>query len=193
LQADRRERDIMTKKPFIVLALAASLMATAYAAAPAKPTASAKATVGDFAVKVAVALGYSVSDQTKAADALRTRGVNVAADLNAPLTEGMAAGILGDLGVNVNASANPDSQMSAIKAGTLAGTLAQTLASGASPADLPDQCLHSADRGTCVDCCITAVGPLPDPGGGTRTAGKECSKFCKANVPPPPSPGEPTP
>ena len=184
----------MTKKPFIVLALAASLMLTAYAAAPAKQTAPTNATVGDFAVKVAVALGYSVPDQAKAVEALKMRGVKFASDPNAPLTEGMAAGILGDLGVNVKAPTNPDSQLSVSKAGTLAGTLTQMLAGGVSPAtDLPDQCLHSVDRGHCVDCCKAAVGPITDPGGGTRDAGKECSKFCAANVPPPPSPGEPTP
>src|SRR5260221_3682940 len=182
----------MTKKPFMVLAIAASLMATAYAthAAPTTPGKSSKVTVGDFAVKVAVALGYSVPDQGKAAETLRARGVSVSADLSAPLTEGQAARIMGDLGVTVTTPKDPGSELSAVKAGSLAASLSTLLASGFSTAtDLPNQCLHSVDRGTCVDCCIAAVGPLPDPGGGTRTAGKECSKFCAANVPPPPSPG----
>jgi hypothetical protein len=191
----RRERN-MTKRPFLVLAIAASLMGAAYAttAAPTTPGESSKVTVGDFAVKVAVALGYSVPDQNKAAEALRARGVGVGPNLSATLTEGDAAKIMSDLGVNVTTPKDPGSELSASKAGSLAGSLQTLAASGFSTATtLPNQCLHSVDRGTCVDCCIAAVGPLPDPGGGTRTAGKECSKFCAANVPPPPSPGEPTP
>lgn len=182
----------MTKRPFMVLALAAGLVATVFAA-PMTPAKSSNVTVGDFAVKVAVALGYSAPDQSAAVNTLRARGVTLG-NLASPLTEGDAARIMGDLGMSVVAPKDPSTQLSDTKAGLLAGTISTLAASAFSTADaLPEQCLHSVDRGTCVDCCIAAVGPLPDPGGGTRTAGKECSKFCAANVPPPISPGEPTP
>jgi hypothetical protein len=182
----------MTKRPFMVLALAAGLVATVFAA-PSTPAKSSKVTVGDFAVKVAVALGYSAPDQAAAVGALRARGVTVA-DPAAPLTEGDAARIMRDLGASVTTPKDPSTQLSDAKAGALAGTMSVLAASGFSIADgLPDQCLHSVDRGTCVNCCKAAVGPLPDSGNGTRDAGKECSKFCQANVTPPISPGEPTP
>lgn len=183
----------MTKKPLLVLALCAGLTVAAFAA-PGAPANTGKATVGDFAVKVAVALGYTAPDSKAAVEALKARGVNMGADLSAVLTEGEAARILADLGMAVAAPANPATTVSTAKAGFLAGTVASAATDSFVPElDLPTYCLSSQNRGNCVNCCKDAVGPLPDNGGGTRSAGKECSKFCKANVPPPPSPEEPAP
>jgi hypothetical protein len=193
LRDDIRRESEMTKRPFVVMALAAGLVATAFAA-PSSPAKSSDVTVGKFAVKVASALGYAVPDQEAAAQALRGRGVTVDTNLAAPLTEGSAARMMTDLGINVTTPKDPAATVSDSRAGVLAGTMSSLATLGFTPATtLPDQCLHSADKGTCVDCCIAAVGPLPDPGGGTRTAGKECGRFCQANVIPPISPGEPTP
>lgn len=183
----------MRNRAFMVLAASACLVLAAYAG-PSTPAKAGKETVGSFAVRVANAMGETVTSPQAAATKLRARGVNLSNDLSATLTEGEAARIVGDLGVKVVAPADPSATVSSTKAGTLAGVIAASTEALVTPADLslPNQCLSSVDRGHCVDCCIAAVGPLPDSGGGTRTAGKECSKFCAANVPPVSS-GEPTP
>jgi len=183
----------MTKKPLLVLALCAGLTVAAYAV-PGTSANAGKATVGEFAVKVATALGYETLDSKSAVEALKGRGVNLAADMSATLTEGEAARIMADLGMSVTAPTNPGATVSTSKAGFLAGAIGSAkLESIAPETDLPTQCLSSPNRGACVNCCKTIVGPLPDNGGGTRSAGKECGHFCQANVPPPPSPEEPAP
>jgi hypothetical protein len=184
----------MTKKPLLVLGLCAGLTLAAYAV-PGTSANAGKATVGEFAVKVAIALGYTTPDSKSAVEALKGRGVNFAADMSAALTEGEAARIMADLGMSVSAPTNPGAAVSASKAGFLAGTIGSSNLESLSPeVDLPAECLNSVDRGTCVNCCKAAVGQLPNTSGnGLRDAGKECSKFCKANVPPGPSPEEPAP
>jgi hypothetical protein len=182
LKADWRERN-MTRKPFVVLALSASLTVAAFAA-PATVAKAGKATVGDFAVKVAAVLGYAVTDQEKAADALRAKGVDLMADLSATLTEGEAARIMSDLGVAVNTPVNSGNEVSDARASIMAGALSQMALESFSTQDTgPTQCLSSVDRGTCVNCCKAATG----------LTGKFCGRYCHANVPPPPSPTEPTP
>jgi len=174
----------MTKKLLLVLALSAGVAVAAFAA-PGAPVAAGKATVGEFAVKVAGALGLDASDAKAAASALKSRGVTFAADLSATLTEGEAARIMSDLGVAVVAPANPGTPVSTARAGSLVGSIpASASIEGISPEDEgPTQCLSSVDRGTCVNCCKTATGQT----------GKFCGHYCHANVPPPPSPEEPTP
>lgn len=183
----------MTKKPFMALALCAGLTVAVFAAS-GTPAKKSQVTVGEFAVKVASALGYESRDQSGAKDTLRSLGVNLAADLNAPLTEGAVARIMADLGVSVQAPATPDTPVSASKAGFLAGTIREmgrfSTEDGNEPPQPitpPPSCLASVDRGTCVNCCKDAVGQLTNHQGNPRDAGKECSKFCKNNVPPPPS------
>ncbi len=173
----------MTKKLLLVLALSAGVAVAAFAA-PGAPVAT-KATVGEFAVKVAGALGLDASDAKTAASALKGRGVTFAADLSATLTEGEAARIMSDLGVAVVAPANPGTPVSTARAGSLVGSIpASASIEGISPEDEgPTQCLSSVDRGTCVDCCKAASG----------LTGKFCGHYCHANVAPPPSPEEPTP
>jgi len=183
----------MTKKPLLVLALCAGLTVAAYAV-PGTSATAGKATVGEFAVKVAIALGYTTPDSKSAAAALKGRGVNLVADMSATLTEGEAARIMADLGMNVIAPVNPGAAVSASKAGFLAGTIGSVNLESISPAtELPDQCLSSVNRGACVNCCKAIVGQLLNDQGNLRDAGKECGHFCHANVPPPPSPEEPTP
>jgi hypothetical protein len=124
--------------------------------------------------------------------------VNLAADLNAPLTEGTAARIMADLGVSVLAPATPDTTVSPARAGFLAGALeagAFRTEDGEPPQPIspPAFCLQQANRGQCVECCKAEVGQLFNRAGNLRDAGRECSKFCKNNVPPPPSDEEPQP
>jgi len=174
----------MTKKLLLVLALSTCVAVAAFAA-PAAPVAAGKATVGEFAVKVAGALGLEATDAKSAAGALKDRGVTFAADLSATLTEGEAARILSDLGVSVVAPANPGAVVTSVRAGSMAAAIPPSAGiEGISPEDDgPTQCLSSVDRGTCVDCCKAATG----------LTGKFCGKYCHANVAPPPSPEEPTP
>ena len=173
----------MTKKLLLVLALCAGVTVAAFAA-PGAPVAVGKATVGEFAVKVANALGLDATDAKTAATALKGRGVSFAADLSATLTEGEAARIMSDLGMAVVTPANPAATVSTARAGSLAAAIPPSALESIVPADSgPTQCLSSVDRGTCVNCCKTAPGET----------GKFCGHYCHANVPPPPSPGEPTP
>jgi hypothetical protein len=175
----------MTKKLLLVLALCAGVAVAAFAA-PGAPVAAGKATVGEFAVRVAGALGLDATDAKTAVGALKGRGVTFAADLSATLTEGEAARIISDLGMAVVAPTNPGAAVSSARAGSLVAAIPASAGIEAiSPEDEgPTQCLSSVDRGTCVDCC-KASGP--------GLTGKFCGHYCHANVPPPVSPGEPTP
>lgn len=181
----------MTKRTFMVLALAASLMVVGVYAAPSTPAKVKGVTVGDFAVKVAAVLQYDSSTQQAAASALERRGISLASDLSTPMTQGEAARVLTDLGIPVVAPKNSSDPVTAQQAGTLAGLIStlSTQSTADGPA-LPDQCLHSQNRGICQDCCkaATLCGPPP-----AAFDCNTCAKFCKNNVPPPPSPGEPTP
>ena len=175
----------MMRKPFVALAVSAILTVSVFAAASGVVK-SDTVSVGDFAAKVAVALGYEVPNQKAAVSALRNRGVNLAADLSAPLTDGQVARIMADLGMSVAQPANPSGFVSSAKASALASTIgSEGLTSGvtAENGPPPNQCLSSVDRGTCVNCCKDATG----------LTGKFCGRFCHANVPPPISPEEPTP
>ncbi len=174
----------MMKKLLLVLALCAGLAATALAA-PGAPATTGKATVGEFAVKLATALGYDAADAKAAAGALSRRGVTLAADLSSPLTEGDAARVMSELGIAMVEPANPGAPVSSARAGSLLASIPASMSiEGISPADEgPTQCLTSVDRGTCVNCCKDATG----------LTGKFCGQYCHANVPPPPSDGEPQP
>ena len=181
----------MKTKALVVLALSAALVAAAYAA-PAAPAKTGKTTVGEFAVRIATAAGTEQPVASKAADALRARGVDLSADLSATLTEGTVARIMADLGMKVSAPANPNTPVSEAKAGYLAGVIG-TQALGASitmEVGLPNQCLTSKNRGQCVECCkaATGCGPAPAP-----FDCNTCSKFCKNNDPGGPSEEEPAP
>jgi hypothetical protein len=175
----------------MVLALAASLTVVGVYAAPSTPAKAKGVTVGDFAIKVAAVLQYDSSTPQAAASALERRGITLADDLGTPMTQGEAARVLTDLGISVIPPKNSSDPVTAQQAGTLAGLIStlstQSTASGPS---LPDQCLHSINRGNCQDCCkaATLCGPPPAP-----FDCNTCAKFCKNNVPPPPSPGEPAP
>ena len=180
----------MKTKTWVVLALSTGLVAAAYAA-PAAPAKNGT-TVGQFAVRIATAFGTEEPNASKAADALRSRGVNLSADLSAPLTEGTVARIMADLGMKVASPANPSTPVSDAKAGYLAGVIG-TQAVGASisaETGLPNNCLSSKNRGQCVECCkaATLCGPPPAP-----FDCNACAKFCRNDVPPPPSDGEPAP
>ena len=174
----------MMKKLVLVLALCAGLTASAFAA-PAAPAAAAKATVGEFALNLATALGYDAVDAKAATKALEGRGVTFAADLSAALTEGEAARIMSDLGIAVAKPANPGAAMSPARVGSLMASIPPSLGidSKVTQDEGPTQCLSSVDRGTCVNCCKDATG----------LTGKFCGRYCHANVAPPASDEEPQP
>jgi hypothetical protein len=175
----------MMKKLLLVLALLAGVAVAAFAA-PGAPAPVGKETVGEFALKVADALGLDPKDATAAVGALKQRGVTFAADLSATLTEGEAVRVLSDLGMTVVAPVNPGAAVSSVRATSMVAAIppsANLERSLPSEDEGPTQCLTSADRGTCVNCCKDASG----------LTGKFCGRFCHANVPPPVSPGEPQP
>jgi hypothetical protein len=148
---------------------------------------SEPATVAQFVKRLAIEANVQPSTMAVSKGAT-PRPATAWADLNssAPLTYGTVSRIAADLGVRVAPPANPDAVVSSAQAGAIASLIAAARA-GASvgiPSDeTPDQCLSSSNRGACVDCCKQASG----------LGGQFCGRFCHANVPPPPSPGEPQP
>lgn len=178
------------RKSYLVLAACTALTVTAFAASGSVQ--KSKVTVGEFAVKVTKALGKPAADERAAVDSLKSLGVNVG-DLNASLTEGLAARMLADLGVRVSTK-SPDNAVTTGKADQLVAVvgLAGSTISVLPASDLPTACLNNKNRGGCQDCCKAALGC--DPSAPVCAFGNECSKFCKAVLPPgQESPSDPTP
>ena len=179
---------MITKRSALVVLIGAVLSASALAATSGvqKPA----VTVGDFAVKLTKALGKPATDQRAAAETLKSLGVKVGNDLGAGLTEGMAARILGELGLRTTASRS-DSPVSVKKAdqfAALAGLSAGASSGLPTSTPLPTQCLEEKDRGQCINCCHDALGAqgIVDNNG--------CTVFCHAVLPPgKSSPDEPLP
>lgn len=145
-------------------------------------------TVGDFAVKLTKALGKPATDQKTAVETLKSLGVQVGGDLSAGLTEGVAARILGDLGLRtaITRSDGPVSDKKADQLASLAGVGAGSKLPTGTP--LPTQCLEERNRGQCENCChaaLAAAGIVDNKG---------CTVFCKSVLPPgKSSPDEPQP
>lgn len=178
------------RKSYLVLAACAALTVTAFAASG--NVKKSKVTVGDFAVKVSKALGKPAADERVAVDSLRSLGVQVG-DVSASLTEGVAARMLADLGVQVSTK-TPDSAVTSGKADQLVAVvgLAGSTISVLPASDLPGDCLNNKNRGGCQDCCKAALGCAPSPA--TCEFGNECAKFCKSVLPPgQESPSDPAP
>jgi len=179
---------MITKRSAFVLLIGAVMAVSVFAATSGVQKSAV--TVGDFAVKVAKALGKPATDQRAAVETLKSLGVKVGNDLDAALTEGVAARILGDLGLRTTAS-RPDSPVSAKKAdqfAALAGVNAGASSGLPSGTPLPTQCLEERDRGQCINCCHNALGAqgIVDNNG--------CTVFCHAVLPPgKSSPDEPQP
>ena len=175
----------MMRKPLVALVTGSLLVVSAFAgtAVNSQKTVS----VGDFAAKVAVALGYEAKDQTKAANLLRGRGIDLSADLSAPLTNGQVARMIEDLGIAHVKSGDSNALVTPAQAGSYVAAIGiQSANLGLFLTEVdnpPNQCLSSVDRGTCVNCCKDATG----------LTGKYCGRFCHSNVPPPISPEEPMP
>ncbi len=174
----------MMRKSYLVLAACTALTVTAFAASGSVQ--KSKVTVGQFAVKVTKALGNPVADERAAVDSLKALGVTVG-DASASLTEGVAARMLADLGVQVSTK-TPDSAVTSGKADQLIAVvgLAGSTISVVPASDLPTACLQNKNRGLCNECCQAALG-----GSEFSTT---CAKFCKAVLPPgQESPTDPTP
>jgi hypothetical protein len=178
------------KKSILAFAVAALIAAPAFAA-PAASAKSSEVTLGDFAVRLAVNLGTKPADATAAVETLNARGAKIStADLSARVTEGVAARILGDLGVSVSTTA-PGKALTSGKADQLLSTASLSLsAATTSSVDLPTTCLNNMNRGLCVECCKTANGCVDQEA--QCDYASACSHFCKAVLPPgQASPSEP--
>ncbi len=178
----------MINRKMLLVTLAVTALCVGGAFAGANKSASSKATitVGEFATQVARALGQEVAGQKEAVESLRGMGVNFDADLAAPLNEAAVARMAADLGIAMAPPADPAGTVSAAKSGQIAAAFgaahleSRPVTSQEPP---PTECLSSANRGACVNCCKSASG----------LGGQYCGHFCHANVAPPPSPGEPVP
>lgn len=176
----------MMRKSFLILAVSAALTVVIFAASGSAPKA---VTVGDFAVKVSRALGYTAPDQKSAVESLKGLGVSLEKkDLNARITEGEAARILSSLGVDV-ATESPSNDLSAAKIDSLVSAVAMTgVQSVGLEVDPPFQC-RGLPPHDCKLCCLAAMPPgfLP-----TKNPDGICKVFCRTGFFPP-SEGEPNP
>jgi hypothetical protein len=178
------------RKSLLVLAVSTALTVAAFAAAGNAQKSTV--TVGDFAVRVTKAIGQPVTTPSAAVQSLKSLGVKID-DVNASLTEGTAARILGDLGLRVS-TANPGTAVTPGKADQLAAVagLASSASSISPDTDLPTACLDASNRGNCQNCCKTALGCDPSPA--LCDFASACSKFCKNVLPPgQQSPSDPIP
>ncbi len=174
----------MKSKLLLIPALSLGLAALAFAA-PSAPVDPARTTVGEFAVRLASAIGYDPVDATAAAGILKRHGITFAADLSVAMTEGEAARVLSEFGITAVAPAIPATPVSPARAASLATAISSsTSVEGRSlQGEGPTQCLSSRNRGECNNCCKDASG----------LGGQFCGRYCHANVPPPVSPDEPQP
>jgi hypothetical protein len=145
----------------VALATILSVSTMAIPAAPAAP----QVTVGDFAVKVARALGFEATNAQEAGDRLRVAGVHLDPDLSAPLTEGRAADFMRDLGVDTRVSGDPAAPMTESRASQAASAVALGVGETADrfTADgggLPAACADVTDRMTCNQCCLGVLLPV---------------------------------
>ena len=183
----------MMRKPFLALVVSAALVAAVFAAADKPASVTEPVTVGDFAVRMAAAIGSDASSPKAAAEALRAQGVGITDELEAPVTEGMAAQVLADLGMKAQAPADPNTQITSGAADRMATAVGLSAAVHAGPEWSSGisailACLHSQTQAACVDCCKAAT---------KCGIGKKsipclfCTLICRLNQPPPPSPGAP--
>lgn len=168
------------RKSILVLAVSAAMTVSAFAAS--SNAQKSKVTVGDFAVKVTKALGNPAADQRAAVESLKSLGVQVQ-DVNANLTEGMAARILADLGVHISTT-SPDKAVTTGKADQLVAVvgLSSSPSGSLSAVDMPTGCLENRNRGLCVECCKTALGCVDQSA--VCEFASPCAKFCHAVLPP---------
>jgi hypothetical protein len=153
----------MSFKTSRVVALA-TMLSFSTLAIPAEP-ASQPVTVGDFAVKVARALGFEAANVQEAGDRLRVAGVHLDPDLAAPLTQGRASDMMRDLGVESRVSGDPLAPMTESRANQAAtavalgvgGTADRFTADGGG---LPAACTNVTDRMTCNQCCLGVLLPV---------------------------------
>lgn len=172
---------LMKSSRWLVTGASLALVAFAVTAAPAQRD----LTVGDFAVKLTRALGYSDMTPDQAGASLRQAGVHLDADLSAPLTEGRAIDIVRELGVPVQPSASPDAPLSSSLAESAATAVA--LSASAAPEkfsaeSLPTACLGLSDRSSCRQCCLGIL--LPTSKSPLKVA-LICTVICDRIFPPP--------
>lgn len=158
-------------------------LATLAQAAPGGPSPAAT-TVGQFIAQLAAAVEGEPQTVSSAQATLRRLGSKGEIDPSAALTEGFVTRLAADLGVAMVPGSNPSTPVSSVRSTAIAGHLAATLEARPVFTDdgLPNECLSSANRGTCVNCCKDAGGQA-----------NQCAHFCHSNVPPRPSDEQPQP
>jgi hypothetical protein len=181
----------MTRKSLLVVAVSAALTLAAVAAPGNGKQPSEAITVQDFAVMVSQSMGTAATPD-RAVAGLQARGVDLGANLKAPLTEERVVAILADLGYRARTS-NPGQGITRERATSLLSVAdLGAVAASPAPAEFPIQCLEVKNRGECQECCKFENGCVK-PNKPCEFA-RGCAKFCKS-VPPPgqASPSEPQP
>jgi hypothetical protein len=125
------------------------------AAAAARPV-----TVGDFAVRLARALGFTTSTPAEARERLAGIGVGLAGDLESPLTEAGAVGFSRGLGLPAVNSGDPAAVVSGPAADVLVRVASEAILSTPAPpgmkGSIPVVCLN-LNRTLCIDCCVASL------------------------------------
>jgi hypothetical protein len=136
------------------------LFAAGASAAPLRPV-----TVGFFAEKLALQLGFQPKSAIEARELLAGAGVRFDAGLDEPLTTGRAVALLSDLGLDGKSAGDPSRPLSSGAIERLAGLAASgILSQGGAPPPKPEGSLPAScqalQKSLCFQCCLASIGPI---------------------------------
>lgn len=176
-----------SKAACLVVAAFGLLAATASAAPPSRPV-----TIGLFAEKLALRLGFKPAGPAEAREMLAGAGVTFDAGLDDPLTGGRAATLLSDLGIDSHPAGDPSRVLSDSMAGRLAGMAAGGILGGGGvpprpEGSLPPSC-QTLERSLCFQCCVASLGSFSSL---PKRIIDLCNNSCTLMGQPPSSPSGP--
>jgi hypothetical protein len=141
-----------------------SLSVTFLAAAWLSPEASAAAprpvTVGDFAVRLARSLGFTVDTPAEAQEKLGGIGVALEGEVQSPLTQAQAIGFVRGLGLTAADNLDPSALLTGPRADLLARVASEAILSTPAPPGLNGSIPASCTRlgqSQCFNCCVASL------------------------------------
>jgi hypothetical protein len=117
-------------------------------------------TVGDFAVRLARSLGFTVHTPAEARQRLGGIGVALEGDVQSPLTQAQAIGFARGLGLTAADTGDPSAPLTAPRADLLARVAAEAILSTPAPpafnGSLPTSCTLLG-QSQCFNCCVASL------------------------------------
>jgi hypothetical protein len=135
--------------------LAAAWLSPGFSAATARPV-----TVGDFAVRLARSLGFTVATPAEARERLGGIGVTLGDDVQSPLTQAQAIGFARGLGLAAADTGDPSAVLTGPRADLLARVASEAILSAPAPPGLngsiPTSCTLLG-QSQCFNCCVASL------------------------------------